>query len=539
MGLKLGQIWLLVSLWTALTTQFSAPKDSQTAKTYFQHSRGSRVNTDALIYEQLSKQHAGSGITVLPLGNANLLAYAASGAAEAVPLIKDGFPLDSFSWRYYLAPAARLNGDVGGLTEIIKFAVYTYYWQNKDFLVYVVDGRDGMEPYPQIENQYIVSNSQSDVDELIMAAGLYNHSLHDEVWVFDQGYWQKNSELWRAIQTSQWSDVILDEGMKTSIQDDVSRFFTSRDQYTRYRVPWKRGLIFHGPPGNGKTISIKAIMHTLYNSSSPIPTLYVKTLKSFAGDEYSIGMVFGRARAEAPCLLVFEDLDSLVTPAARSYFLNQVDGLQANDGILMIGSTNHLDLLDPGISKRPSRFDRKYLFPDPNLEQREMYCEYWRGKLSDNPEIEFPKVLVDAIANITDGFSFAYLQEAFIASLLLIARDLDIELEAPESFSGIHVGDDSLNKFKLWRVIKHQVSVLRKELEAKTEADLFDLEYRRLSMQCEDRPSDRFYSPGAQLEQLEVQGLMDDVGGPYLQSDMLGHAQRVIKPVKKHEAEAK
>ena len=477
-------LWLLVTLLVELTTQYSAPKDSRTAKAFFEHNHAARVNTDALIYEQLSEAHPGSHITVNSIFNANLLAFAASGAAEAVPLVKDDMPLDSYSTRYYMAPSARLNGDIGGLLDVIHFGVWTYYWQGKSFLVYIVDGRDGTSSYPQIENQYIISDSKVDADLLLMSAGLHTHSLHDEIWVFEQGFWRKDGELWRAIQKAHWSDVILDEEMKSSIQEDITRFFTSRDQYTRYGVPWKRGLIFHGPPGNGKTISIKAIMHSLYNTSTPVPTLYVKTLKSFAGDEYSLRMIFSLARAEAPCLLVFEDLDSLITPQARSYFLNQVDGLQANDGILMIGSTNHLDLLDPGIAKRPSRFDRKYFFPDPSLEQRKMYCEYWRGKLKKNPEIDFPEDLVGAIANITNGFSFAYIQEAFVASLLQIARDQDDE-DVTGTLGGIHLTDDSLNKYKLWRVIKHQIQILRKELEAENQADPIDLLSLHLSMHNE------------------------------------------------------
>jgi hypothetical protein len=70
------------------------------------------------------------------------------------------------------------------------------------------------------------------------------------------------------------------------------------------------------------------------------------------GPEYSIKAIFSQARQFAPCYLVFEDLDSLVSDSVRSYFLNEVDGLKDNDGIFMIGSTNHLERLDPGISVR-------------------------------------------------------------------------------------------------------------------------------------------------------------------------------------------
>jgi transitional endoplasmic reticulum ATPase len=72
-----------------------------------------------------------------------------------------------------------------------------------------------------------------------------------------------------------------------------------------------------------------------------------------------IRAVFERARREAPCLLVLEDLDSLITDRNRSFFLNELDGLEGNDGLFLIGSTNHPERLDGSLSNRPSRFDRK------------------------------------------------------------------------------------------------------------------------------------------------------------------------------------
>lgn len=236
------------------------------------------------------------------------------------------------------------------------------------------------------------------------------------------------------------------------------------------------------PPGNGKTISIKATMHALSHLATPIPTLYIRSLSSYAGPEYSISSIFQKARQYAPCYLVFEDLDSIVTDRVRSYFLNEVDGLESNDGILMIGSTNHLERLDPGISKRPSRFDRKYLFPDPDEEQRVQYCAFWRRKLEGTGEVEFPEVLERAIAGITNGFSFAYIQEAFVASLLAIAAldedDDDDDEEEDEKENDEHqlsvkeaeeeeqagAEEEDLEQYILWREIKKQVKILRKEL---------------------------------------------------------------------------
>lgn len=139
----------------------------------------------------------------------------------------------------------------------------------------------------------------------------------------------------------------------------------------------------------------------------------------------------------APCVLIFEDLDSMVTDEIRSYFLNEVDGLDSNDGILMIGSTNHLDRLDPAIAKRPSRFDRKYHFRVPDAQERAQYCRHWARKLASHPLVAFPEELCSVVAGLTEGFSFAYLKELLVASLLLLARGGPYEdAAAPPSDSG-------------------------------------------------------------------------------------------------------
>ncbi len=82
-------------------------------------------------------------------------------------------------------------------------------------------------------------------------------------------------------------------------------------------------------------------------------------ISGYMGEEGSMAAVFDKARQLAPCVLILEDLDSLINDGNRSFFLNQIDGLQGNDGLLVIGTTNHFDRLDPGLSSRPSRFDRK------------------------------------------------------------------------------------------------------------------------------------------------------------------------------------
>jgi transitional endoplasmic reticulum ATPase len=263
----------------------------------------------------------------------------------------------------------------------------------------------------------------AETDALILAAGKWTSQLHEEIFVFDDGHWEKSKELWRSVSGASWSDVILDPEMKKNLIEDVQGFFDNKSLYEGFAVPWKRGVILHGVPGNGKTVSIKALMNALYERDDAIPSLYVKSFETNCQTEqYAIRQIFQQARSQAPCLLIFEDLDSLVNDDIRSYFLNEVDGLESNDGILMIGSTNHLDKLDPAIAKRPSRFDRKYHFKIPGEEERRLYAEYWRGKLLKNDKVEFPEEVAGLIAQLTEGFSFAYLKELFVMALLSLVR---------------------------------------------------------------------------------------------------------------------
>jgi len=81
-------------------------------------------------------------------------------------------------------------------------------------------------------------------------------------------------------------------------------------------------------------------MRSLASRSHPIPTLYVKSLGKSC-DQDDVRSIFDKARETAPYLLVFKDIDSLVSDDIKSFFLNEVDGLERNDSIMIIGSTNY------------------------------------------------------------------------------------------------------------------------------------------------------------------------------------------------------
>lgn len=162
-------------------------------------------------------------------------------------------------------------------------------------------------------------------------------------------------------------------------------------------------------------------------------------------------------------MLVLEDIESIVNSQTRSYFFNEMDGIESNDGLFVVASTNYLDKLDPGLTKRPSRFDRKYLFPLPNEHERTLYAKYWYKKLKPNDKIDFPEKLCRPMAHITPGFSFAFMQEAYIATMLALAREDDRSVNVgpydPENADG-------LEDYEIWVAFKEQVEILRKEIDS-------------------------------------------------------------------------
>ncbi|KAF2268309.1 proteasome-activating nucleotidase [Lojkania enalia] len=407
----------------------TAGYDNALFKSFKEHCHGTRVDTKTTVLYMLREEYPEYHVTETTKGLVSLLEFAEAGKAVA---IHDSNRESFNATRVWRSVGERVEKKLhpGVLRDEFRFSRFQYIWEGKEFVVYYVEWKDMLDNPQRMfyvlhprNDANIVDGHCTDTDELLLAVGKWTSLLHEEIWVFDNTHWEKSKELYKSIKGSSWDDVILDPEMKKNIIEDVQRFFDNQGLYSQFAVPWKRGIIFHGVPGNGKTVSIKALMSSLYDRVDHIPSLYVKTFRDRCnGEEYSIRQIFERARLSAPCLLIFEDLDSLVGDDVRSYFLNEVDGLESNEGILMIGSTNHLDRLDPAISKRPSRFDRKYHFKLPGEEQRGDYAEYWRKKLLKNDTIDFPEELCPIIAKLTDGFSFAYLKELFVMALLSLVR---------------------------------------------------------------------------------------------------------------------
>lgn len=209
------------------------------------HSNAARTSTDLIISSSLRNRYPDHTLTITLQYNCDLLAFASAGQAEA---LLDPSNDESLLHRSFVPPARRLDGAIGYLVTSVQFAKYHYRWQNHDFLVYIVSGDRGNAGLRSEVNNYILHKPEDHgsvkpitppTDKLITAVAQYSLALHEEILVFDQGYWQKNHELWESVQKAAWNDVILDEEMKRSLIGDVEGFFNERENYRQFAVPWK------------------------------------------------------------------------------------------------------------------------------------------------------------------------------------------------------------------------------------------------------------------------------------------------------------
>ncbi len=270
----------------------------------------------------------------------------------------------------------------------------------------------GMEVVERdVSYQWIISDDEASVHQFLEAIKRWDDEVIGEVLVFANGCWQKNERLYDSIRRANFDDLILSPGLKETIRTDIQQFFSAQEEYAKYNIPWKRGLLLTGPPGNGKTMIVQSII-----KETQATCLYVRDLRSDYREHNNIGQVFSRAREQAPCVLVLEDIDSLLNDGNRSQFLNEVDGFGQNTGILILATTNHPERLDPALINRPSRFDRKYELPLPGKDERERYLVHFSGRLDEN--LHLSQGEASMLANQTEGFSFAFLRELILSSMM-------------------------------------------------------------------------------------------------------------------------
>lgn len=200
-------------------------------------------------------------------------------------------------------------------------------------------------------------------------------------------------------------DVLLEESIKKDIFRSIDEFFVNKGNfYRKYNIPYKRGILLYGNPGNGKTTLVKSIA-----GSVTAPVIYWQ-ITQFTSS-YSIQEVFSTVTKLAPVILIIEDIDSMPYDA-RSVFLNTLDGATSKEGIFLIGTTNYPEKIDPALINRAGRFDRAYEIKQPNETFRKRYLT------KKGIEQFIQKIDVDSLGSKTKGLSIAQLNELYMSVAL-------------------------------------------------------------------------------------------------------------------------
>jgi SpoVK/Ycf46/Vps4 family AAA+-type ATPase len=220
-------------------------------------------------------------------------------------------------------------------------------------------------------------------------AGVYNLNLIDGMPYFEK----------KSIKSDDW--INFREGTVKEIMDEIDLFWEKGHMFEKYGILQRRGFLFYGPAGTGKSIVCKQIMSQFIRKDGVIflcehPGVLVKCLTAFREVEPTRKLT-----------VVFEDIDAIIARCGESDLLSYLDGEDSNNYIVNIATTNYPEKLDKRIVARPRRFDRliKIGYPDDNMRRH-----YFSEKLFITDSIELEKWV-----NATSDFTFAALTELVVS----------------------------------------------------------------------------------------------------------------------------
>ncbi|MFH1425600.1 MAG: CDC48 family AAA ATPase [archaeon] len=205
-----------------------------------------------------------------------------------------------------------------------------------------------------------------------------------------------------------WEDIGGMEKTKQELKESVEWPISNPAGFARLGIRAPRGILLYGPPGTGKTLLAKAVA-----KESEANFIHIKgpsLLSMWVGkSEEGVRKVFERARQVAPCVVFFDEIDSLagrrgieqgnkVTERVLNQMLSEIDGLEGMKDVTIIGATNRPDMLDPALL-RPGRFDRVILADVPDEESREKILEVH----TKNTPLD-KSVKINDLVKLSEGF---------------------------------------------------------------------------------------------------------------------------------------
>ncbi len=214
-----------------------------------------------------------------------------------------------------------------------------------------------------------------------------------------------------------WEEVGGLEDVKRDLQEAVEWPMKYPGLYDKLGHNMPRGILLHGPSGTGKTLLAKAV--ATQSEANFVSVRGPELLSKWVGEsERGIREIFKRARQSAPCVVFFDEIDSIapirgaggetaVTERVVSQLLTELDGMENMHGVVVLAATNRADMIDPALL-RPGRFDKIISIPLPDKESRKSILRINAKKIPTVDSPEDPQhVNFDKIAEMTDGMSGA------------------------------------------------------------------------------------------------------------------------------------
>ena len=214
-----------------------------------------------------------------------------------------------------------------------------------------------------------------------------------------------------------WEEVGGLEDVKKELQEAVEWPMKYPALYDKLGHSMPRGILLHGPSGTGKTLLAKAV--ATQSEANFVSVRGPELLSKWVGEsERGIREIFKRARQSAPCVVFFDEIDSIapirgaggetaVTERVVSQLLTELDGMENMHGVIVLAETNRADMIDPALL-RPGRFDKIIQIPLPDKESRKSILKINAEKIPTISEPSDPKHIdFDKLSEITDGLSGA------------------------------------------------------------------------------------------------------------------------------------